>query len=121
MKKLLFISLLISSTFAGAVAIDGFSCVTLPDYCSSDDLDAELMTSTTSPLTYLVMDSESIQDAEVTGALLVQEAFDEESDMKTTISVANELEVAPKYIQNAVVELFEAGEAVTVENINGLL
>ena len=41
--------------------------------------------------------------------------------MKTTISVANELEVAPKHIQNAVIELFEAGEAVTVENINGLL
>ncbi len=94
--------------------------------CHSRSCDAvgrgfEEISSITSPLTYLAMDSETIQDAEVTGALLVQEAFDEESDMKTTISVANELEVAPKHIQNAVVELFEAGEAVTVENINGLL
>ncbi len=120
MKKILFISLLISSTFAGAVSLEG-SCLVQNTGCSPDEFDAEAMTSTTSPLTYLVMDSESIQDAEVTGALLVQEAFDEESDMKTTISVANELEIAPKHIQNAVVELFEAGEAVTVENIESLL
>ena len=120
MKKLLFISLLISSTFAGAVSLEG-SCLVGNRICSADQIDSEAMTSTTSPLTYLVLDEESIQDAEVTGALLVQEAFDEESDMKTTISVANELEVAPKYIQNAVVELFEAGEAVTVGNIESLL
>ena len=118
MKKLLFISLLISSTFANAT-IMGDTC--FGRTCSRDTKALDQFSSTTSPLTYLVLDSESIQDAEVTGALLVQEAFDEESDMKTTISVANELEVAPKHIQNAVIELFEAGEAVTVENINGLL
>ncbi len=82
MKKVLFISLLISSTFAGAVSLEG-SCLVGNRICSADQIDSEAMTSTTSPLTYLVLDAESIQDA--------------------------------------VVELFEAGEAVTVGNIESLL
>jgi hypothetical protein len=119
MKKLIMIGLTLLASMSSFASLQNGDSGYMD--CSGDTCDlnnfANGLLSSTSPLTYLVIDKEMNLNSTEGSARLIQEAYDLSSEPVATNALAKDLDVDAEEIRQLVKELFEDGNTVNVETI----